>query len=237
MALKEGEDRYFSRAIVNRVWHRLFGQGLVMPLDQMHSANPPSHPELLDWLARDFREHGYDLPRLVRGLVLSRAYARSSLWEQSERPRPDLFAVANVRPLTPQQYSASLRLATFDSRSLPGLDKPEELAKQIESIDNSARGFAGELEMPGESFQVGAGEALLFANNDRVIKEFLSEGQGRLITQMLQQSEPRERAETAVWTILSRPPGIRRAGPAHRLPHPPLRPPAGGLPPARLGAA
>lgn len=212
VALKAGEDRFFARAIVNRVWQRLFGHGLVMPLDQMHSANPPSHPELLDWLARDLSEHHYDLPRLVRGLVQSQAYARGSLWEPSERPRPDLFAVANVRPLTPQQYSASLRLATADSRSLPALDKLAELEKQIESVDNSARGFAGELEMPGESFQVGVGEALLFANNDRVIKEFLNEGQGRLITQMLEQTDPRQRAETAIWTILSRAPEAEELG-------------------------
>ena len=53
VALEPGEREFFARAIVNRIWHRLFGQGLVMPLDQMHSANPPSHPELLAWLARD----------------------------------------------------------------------------------------------------------------------------------------------------------------------------------------
>jgi hypothetical protein len=206
VALQSGEDRFLARALVNRVWLRLFGHGLVMPADQMHSANPPSHPELLDWLARDFSEHGYDLRRLFRGLVASRAYARSSLWEQSERPRPDLFAVANLRPLTPQQYSASLRLATADSRTLPGLDQAAELEKQIESIDNSARGFANELEMPGESFQVGVSEALLFANSDRLIKDFLTEGKGRLISHMLEQNDPRQRAETAVWSILTRAP-------------------------------
>ena len=53
VALQPGERDFFAKAIVNRIWYRLFGQGLVMPLDQMHSANPPSHPELLDWLARD----------------------------------------------------------------------------------------------------------------------------------------------------------------------------------------
>ena len=76
-----GERDFFARSIVNRVWHRLFGRGLVMPLDQMHSANPPSHPELLAWLARDTVDHGYDLRRLIRGLVLSRAYARASRWD------------------------------------------------------------------------------------------------------------------------------------------------------------
>ena len=64
---RAGQRDFFARSIVNRVWYRLFGRGLVMPLDQMHSENPPSHPELLQWLARDMVEHGYDLRRLIRG--------------------------------------------------------------------------------------------------------------------------------------------------------------------------
>ena len=72
---------FFARSIVNRMWHRFFGCGLVKPLDQMHSENPPSHPELLAWLARDIVAHGYDLKRLIRGIVLSRAYSRSSQYD------------------------------------------------------------------------------------------------------------------------------------------------------------
>ena len=78
-----------------------------MPLDQMHSENKPSHPELLAWLARDAETHNYDLKRLVRGLVMSRAYRRTSRWEQpGDRPsestspwpplRPDANAVLAV---------------------------------------------------------------------------------------------------------------------------------------------
>src|SRR5438552_814370 len=78
LALEPGQRDFFTRSIVNRTWYRLFGHGLVMPLDQMHSENPPSHPELLQWLARDMADHGFDLRRLLRGIVLSNAYARSS---------------------------------------------------------------------------------------------------------------------------------------------------------------
>ncbi len=119
LSLEPGQRDFFARSIVNRLWHRLFGYGLVMPLDQMHSENAPSHPELLDWLARDMVEHHYDLRRLIRGLVLSRAYARDSRWEKGSPPRPSLFAVARVKPLTPMQLAVSLRLAVADPRSLP----------------------------------------------------------------------------------------------------------------------
>src|SRR5207244_484030 len=50
VALKGENAEYFSRSIVNRMWHRFFGTGLVSPLDQMHAENAPSHPELLAWL-------------------------------------------------------------------------------------------------------------------------------------------------------------------------------------------
>ena len=118
MALQPGQNEFFARSIVNQLWARFLGYGLVMPLDQMHSENPPSHPELLDWLARDLVEHSYDLKRLVRGLVLSQAYSRGSRYE-GETPQPYQFAVAQVRPLTPTQMANSLRLAAADPAKRP----------------------------------------------------------------------------------------------------------------------
>ena len=72
------ENPYFARAMVNRTWWRLFGRGIVNPVDDMHAANPPSHPELLDLLARRFAESGFDLKFLTRAIVSSRAYQRTS---------------------------------------------------------------------------------------------------------------------------------------------------------------
>src|SRR5262249_12639022 len=127
LALEPDQGDFFTRSVVNRVWDRFFGRGLVMPLDQMHSANPPSHPELLQWLARDLVSHNYDLRRLIRGLVMSQAYARTSRWDNENVPQEKLFAVAQVRPLSPTQLALSLRLAATDAQALPaagpGLDK------------------------------------------------------------------------------------------------------------------
>ena len=72
------ENPYFARAAVNRVWAQFFGIGLVDPVDDMGADNPPSHPELLDDLARAFAAHGYDLKFLIRAIVLSRAYQLTS---------------------------------------------------------------------------------------------------------------------------------------------------------------
>jgi len=64
----------FARMQVNRVWFHLLGRGLVDPVDDFRASNLPSHPELLDALARDFAENGYDLRRLIRTIMASRTY-------------------------------------------------------------------------------------------------------------------------------------------------------------------
>jgi len=62
----------FARTIVNRIWKQMFGRGLVEPADDMDL--PAWHPELLEWLAADFVDHGYDLHHLFRRIMTSRAY-------------------------------------------------------------------------------------------------------------------------------------------------------------------
>ncbi|MBS0210097.1 MAG: DUF1549 domain-containing protein [Planctomycetes bacterium] len=75
--LESGENLAFNRNIVNRLWAQLMGRGLVHPVDFQHSDNPPSQPELLDLLAREFRARRYDIKWFLRELVLTRAYQRS----------------------------------------------------------------------------------------------------------------------------------------------------------------
>jgi hypothetical protein len=202
-ALEPGQRDFFARAAVNRLWYRFFGRGLVMPLDQMHSENPASHPELLEWLARDLIDHGYDLRRLARGLVLSNAYARSSRWEGEKAPPDNLFAVARARPLTPMQMALSLRLATTDPQTLP-VDSAE-LEKRLEALEKGAESLAALFPRPADNFQVGVSEAMLFANNQALQKELL-EGKETLATRMVEVPGLVQRAELAVRTVLGRPP-------------------------------
>ncbi len=69
---------FFARAAVNRVWAELMGRGFVEPVDDLRVTNPPSNPELLDALARDFAEQGYDFKHLLRTIANSRVYQVSS---------------------------------------------------------------------------------------------------------------------------------------------------------------
>ncbi|HMP01528.1 MAG TPA: PSD1 and planctomycete cytochrome C domain-containing protein [Gemmatales bacterium] len=68
-----------SRVIVNRVWHWLLGRGLVESVDNFGTSGQlPSHPELLDYLARQFQDDGWSMKRLIRRIVLSRVYQLSA---------------------------------------------------------------------------------------------------------------------------------------------------------------
>lgn len=205
-ALKPDAPPYLSRALVNQIWKRLHGRGLVDPVDQMHSENPPSHPELLDWLARDLREHGYDLKRLIRGLVLTNTYARSSRWEAGDAPFASSFAVGAVRPLSPQQYAAVLRFGTTPPAQFASAKTPEERAQRIESTANAARGLAGMFEQPLEDFQVGVEEALLFSNADRIVKDLLPDNKGSLVAQLAETPDRGEAIETLFWNVVCRAP-------------------------------
>jgi hypothetical protein len=77
-----------ARVFVNRLWMLLFGQGLVKTLDDFGSQGAwPSHPELLDWLAIEFRESGWNIKHVLRLMVLSRTYRQSSMANEALRKR------------------------------------------------------------------------------------------------------------------------------------------------------
>ncbi len=76
--LADKKNPFFAKALVNRYWKLFFNRGLVDPEDDMRDTNPPSHPELLDALARDFVASGFDLKKLVRTLTTSSAYQLAS---------------------------------------------------------------------------------------------------------------------------------------------------------------
>jgi len=77
--LTSKENPITARTFTNRLWQIFHGTGLSAALDDLGSqGEPPSHPELLDWLALEFRDHGWDVKRLVRLMVTSRTYRQGS---------------------------------------------------------------------------------------------------------------------------------------------------------------
>jgi hypothetical protein len=76
---------YFAEAAVNRIWGQFFSRGIVDPVDDFRSTNPPTHPELLSALAKDFTSHRFDLRHLMKTIVMSRTYQLSQRPNETNR--------------------------------------------------------------------------------------------------------------------------------------------------------
>ena len=111
-----------ARVLVNRLWQEFFGRGIVATSDNFGlQGSPPSHPELLDWLARDFINHGWDHKRACREIVLSATYRQDSKVDAAMRERdPDnaLLSHGPARRLTAEMLRDS-------ALALGGLLHPE----------------------------------------------------------------------------------------------------------------
>ena len=138
-------DIQFGRAIANRVWAHLMGVGIVDPVDGFDPARyttQASHPELLDALALDFMQNGYDLRRLIRTIAASSTYQLSvqhpGPWQESYRR---LFARKLVRPLDAEEIHDSVLQATGTQNLyfVDGLDRPVSWAMQLPDTNEPRR--------------------------------------------------------------------------------------------------
>jgi hypothetical protein len=77
--LTSPENPYFARSLTNRVWSYFFNRGIIDPVDDIRTTNPPINPELLDALTKDFVDHKFDVRHLMRQIVTSRTYQRSTV--------------------------------------------------------------------------------------------------------------------------------------------------------------
>jgi hypothetical protein len=90
---------YFAEAAVNRLWSYFFGRGIVDPVDDFRSTNPPTHPELLARLAEEFRSHNHDLRHIIRTIVTSRTYQLSGRPNATNRGDRTNYSHAQPRAL------------------------------------------------------------------------------------------------------------------------------------------
>ena len=100
------------RTLVNRMWDRLLGRGIVENPDEMDGM--PWDPQLLDWLASDFVDGGYDLTRLLATIVTSKAYQMRAVPRAGGQPREYVFRGPEVRRMTAEQFGDAIGAMTGD---------------------------------------------------------------------------------------------------------------------------
>jgi hypothetical protein len=226
------ENLQFARACVNRYWYHFFGRGIVDPVDDFNQRNKPTHPELLDALARDFIRHGYDLPWLIRAITGSEAYRRTSRQAPRDPAAEKYLATARVRPLTPEQALRSVaqatRLGLKDVAAIAqGRDAgplPPSLRPAAPTADSMAF-KPGSQEFPPEwtahqNFRYVAGNELsdltgtitgaLLTMNGSVVSAGTALQRRKILDRLLEGGRtPEERIRTVFLSTLTRPPTAR----------------------------
>jgi hypothetical protein len=180
--LPRSETPGFARNIANRLWALMLGRGLIHPVDLTHAANRPSHPELLAELEQFLIAQQFDLRALLREIALSETYQRSSERSDAAAPQADLFAVAALRGLSPEQFAWSLHRASgrLDTVSSPTSQQPAQAEvppwrrrqKQLEPLERQAKVIISVFApLPGQSdgeFQPAVDHALFLLNNPAI---------------------------------------------------------------------
>ncbi|MEQ9407152.1 MAG: DUF1549 and DUF1553 domain-containing protein [Fuerstiella sp.] len=101
--LSDEHNERFAATQTNRIWAQLMGQGLVDPIDDFRSTNPPSNPELLAALQNEFVSHNFDVRHLMRIILNSRTWQLSSTPTEQDNLGTACFARVNPRRLTAEQ--------------------------------------------------------------------------------------------------------------------------------------
>ena len=115
------ENPYFAKSLANRYWSYFTGRGIIDPVDDIRSSNPPSNKELLDALTSDFIGRGFDLKQLVRTIVTSHTYQRSiqtNRWNQDDSVN---YSHASPRRLGAEQLYDAIMIATGSPANIPGV--------------------------------------------------------------------------------------------------------------------
>ena len=121
--LTRPDNRYFGPSLVNRVWYHLLGRAIVEPVDDFRDTNPPSNPELLDALAKDFAKNGYRVKLLIRSILNSQTYqlASASPKQSPFAADPDRYVTkAAIRMLSAEQILDAISAATGVAETFKG---------------------------------------------------------------------------------------------------------------------
>jgi len=140
------DNPYFTQVAANRIWEQWFGRGLVSPADDFRPDNPASHPDLLNSLAKGLADHDFDLKFLIRSIMRSEAYQRTSSVSHPSQLDPLQFARMQERPMTAEQLWSSLVTATghhdplpLTHRGLAGMDMNSQRVRFLTSFLGESR--------------------------------------------------------------------------------------------------
>jgi hypothetical protein len=186
------DNPFFARAVVNRMWKYFFGVSLASPPDGADENDHAEHKELLEDLARQLAAHDYDLKFLIRAIVASEAYQRTSAVSHPSQKTPHTFARMPLRGMSPEQLFDSLAVATeYEDNPRPARGRfLTEFAAQEEKTD----------------YQTSILQALYLMNNEFIADRTSLETNRTLATLAAQRTSTARKIESLYLVVLSRKP-------------------------------
>lgn len=205
------ENPHFARSLTNRVWSYFFNRGIIDPVDDLRTTNPPINPELLDALTKDFIDHGFDVRHLMRTIVSSQTYQRSSIPNDSNRIDTMNFSHSIPRRVPAEALLDSLVQATgvrenfggapggFTAAQLPDAEVTSEF---LSLFGKPKRMEACECERDNDSNML---QALHLINGNSILRR-VTDGNSR-VAQLLKQHGTNEPLveDLYLWALARRP--------------------------------
>ncbi|MCH2113790.1 MAG: DUF1549 domain-containing protein [Pirellulales bacterium] len=206
------DNQYFAKSYMNRVWAYLTGRGLIEPIDDIRAGNPPTNPELLDWLTGQFIESGFDVQQQLRTICRSRTYQLSLNSNRFNEDDVLNYSHARARRLPAEVlydaiYSTTGAKSAFPSvpagtraAALPdvGIQLPDGF---LNTLGRPARESACECERSSQ-LQMGPIMALI---NGASVGQAVSDPEGAIAKLAATTADDRQLLENLFLRILGRP--------------------------------
>ena len=207
--LTSQKNPFFAASLVNRYWSYFTGLGIIDPVDDIRSSNPPTNPELLSALADDFINHGFDLKRLIVVIVSSHTYQRS--YRDNKWNHDDLVNYSHALPrrLSAEQLYDTIISATGAPRNIPGvpagfraaqLPDPQIKLTFLDMFGRAPRESPCECERSGK---VSLGQTLNLINGP-TIADAIAHPQGLIARLAKEQADSKKFVQEVYLSVLCR---------------------------------
>lgn len=209
--LTSPENPHFARSVTNRIWSYFFHRGVIDPVDDLRSTNPPVNPQLLEALTEEFVAHEFDVRHLMRVIVTSQTYQRSSAANDTNRHDESNFSRSVPRRVPAEALLDSLVQATgvperfsgapggFTAKQLPDAEVKSEF---LGLFGKPTRAEACECERDDGSNML---QALHMINGQSILGR-VSAGNGRVAQLLRQKPSDEELIEQLyLWSLARRP--------------------------------
>jgi hypothetical protein len=208
--MTSADNPFFAKAMANRVWSYFFGRGIIEPVDDIRAGNPPSNPELLDYLTKQFVQSRFDVKALMRLIAQSRTYQRSiktNHWNEDDTIN---YSHAVPRRLMAEELMDAVRVATGSALKYEGLPEGFRAAQLPDSHVTGGEFLDLFGKPPRESpcecernSTISLAQALNLINGP-TIADALADPNGRLPAIVKAQSDPGKQVEEVYLATLSR---------------------------------